>query len=317
MNTESDDNNPKDPIAQVVRMAGPRPAIPKDVEDRVYARVHEEWQQSTGRKRPLRWMLPAAIAASAMLAFVLVQEPASVSAVPAGTVARVMAADNGLAEGDVINVGDSIATPDDGGMSILLASGASVRLGEQSALRVDGKNEFTLLSGSVYADSGAWSAAGSKVTFDTPYGRVTDVGTQFLVDIASQALGVAVREGRVNIAAGAQSLSTVAGEQLTLSQDGEATVSPIAVDDPVFAWAVDLAPAYDIENRTLLDFLKWVSRETGKELVFADDDLRMAAMGTVLHGSVSDFSPNDATAAVLATTGFRYRIEARQIVIYR
>jgi len=120
----------------------------------------------------------------------------------------------------------------------------------------------------------------------------------------------------VDIASGAQSLSAAAGEQLTLSTNGEVAVLSIEVDDPVFAWAVDLAPAYDIENRTLLDFLKWVSRETGKELVFADDELRMAAMGTVLHGSVSDFTPTDATAAVLATTGFHYRIEDRQIVIH-
>ena len=304
MNTESDDKS-NDAIAQLVRMAGTRPEIPKEVEARVYAQVHEEWQQSSGRKSRLRWVLPAAVAATVMLAFNLAQKPAPVSTVPAGTVARVVAADNELAVGDVVNIGDSIATPDDGGMSILLASGASVRLGEQSAIRVDGKNEFTLLSGSVYADSGAWSAAGSKVTFDTPYGRVTDVGTQFLVDVTSQSLGVAVREGRVDIATSTQSLSTAAGEQLTLSMAGETTVSPVAVDDSIFAWAIDLAPAYDIENRTLLDFLKWVSRETGKELVFADDDLRMAAMGTVLHGSVStsrqmmqrrQFSPRPAFA---------------------
>jgi hypothetical protein len=51
------------------------------------------------------------------------------------------------------------------------------------------------------------------------------------------------------------------------------------------------------------------------ELVFASDELRMAAMRTELHGSVDDFEPIEAIESVLATTAFKYRIEQGKVVI--
>ncbi|HWM27168.1 MAG TPA: STN domain-containing protein, partial [Woeseiaceae bacterium] len=89
----------------------------------------------------------------------------------------------------------------------------------------------------------------------------------------------------------------------------------LAPYDSSWKWAEGLAPAFDIENRTLLDFLKWASRETGRELVFEDDITRMYAMGTRLHGSVSNFTPSEALESVLPTTRFKYRLNARQIII--
>ena len=41
----------------------------------------------------------------------------------------------------------------------------------------------------------------------------------------------------------------------------------------------------------------------------------MSAMRTDLHGSVADFEPLEALESVLATTSFRYRIEADKIVV--
>ena len=40
-------------------------------------------------------------------------------------------------------------------------------------------------------------------------------------------------------------------------------------------------------------------------------------MRTDLHGSVEDFEPLEAVESVLATTNFRYRLEADRIVIER
>jgi hypothetical protein len=91
----------------------------------------------------------------------------------------------------------------------------------------------------------------------------------------------------------------------------------IAPHDPYWDWTASLAPVFDIENKSLLDFLRWAARETGRELVFEDNELRMSAMRTDLHGSVEDFEPLEAVESVLATTNFRYRLEADRIVIAR
>jgi hypothetical protein len=97
----------------------------------------------------------------------------------------------------------------------------------------------------------------------------------------------------------------------------EPTVDAVEPHDPYWNWTTALAPVFDIENKSLLDFLRWAARETGRELIFEDNELRMSAMRTDLHGSVADFAPLEALESVLATTNFHYRILADRIVIER
>ena len=109
----------------------------------------------------------------------------------------------------------------------------------------------------------------------------------------------------------------VAGERLRIDASGDAVVGAVESHTDFWAWATELAPPFDIENKSLLDFLRWAARETGRELVFEDQDLRMSAMRTDLHGSVAGFQPMEAIESVLATTSFRYRIEPDRIIIVR
>ena len=63
--------------------------------------------------------------------------------------------------------------------------------------------------------------------------------------------------------------------------------------------------------------MRWAARETGYELVFETNGLRMSAMRTDLHGSVEGFEPTEAIGAVLSTTTFNYRFDGEKLVIYR
>ena len=78
---------------------------------------------------------------------------------------------------------------------------------------------------------------------------------------------------------------------------------------------MSLAPDFDIENETLLSFLKWVARETGKTLVFSSNEVRMAAMSTQLFGSIESFTPIEALTSVMSTTQFIYRVDEQSITI--
>jgi ferric-dicitrate binding protein FerR (iron transport regulator) len=151
----------------------------------------------------------------------------------------------------------------------------------------------------------------------TAIGSVTDVGTQFAVGVTDDRLDVAVREGRVDVSRSADEFVAVAGERLRLGHGEQAIVDALAPNDAFWNWTTALAPVFDIENKSLLEFLRWVARETGRELVFEDNELRMSAMRTDLHGSVADFEPLEAVESVLATTNFRYRILADRIIIER
>jgi hypothetical protein len=328
-------------MARLLRLAGPRPPVPADIEDRVYARVfeewrnsstqpeparvydtvHREWTKSTRRRLVRRWALPLALAASVALAVALLFEPGEPDAVvlPVGTVARVVHAGGGVLPdvGDEVFPGEVLETGAGDGVSLALADAVSLRMGENSRLEIVAAGHYRLDHGRLYADSGDFVYRDRNLHIETALGAVTDIGTQFMVLAGDERLEVAVREGRVDVVNDATTHIAVAGERLTMDAAGDATVVDIDAYDSDWAWAANLSPAFDIENKSLLDFLRWAARETGRELVFEDQELRMTAMRTDLHGSVAGFRPLEAVDSVLSTTSFRYRIEAGRIIVER
>lgn len=327
-------------MARLLGLAGPRAKIPEDAESRVYARVvkewrtstaepdgarvysmaHKSWKRSAARATAKRWVLPMALAASAVLVAILMLQPEQLPPVAVGTVVKVVSPATGgsaLALGDKIYPGMIIETVEDQGMSFLLARNESLRLDERSTLRVDAADQFTLLRGRVYADTGEFVYRDGGLRIDTALGAVTDIGTQFAVSIQDDLLDVAVREGRVDVRRDAHKYIAMSGERIFLPQQGEVAVKPLALTDEYWNWTTDLAPAFVLEGKSLMDFLKWAARESGRLLFFEDSELRMAAMRTDLHGSIADFSPLEAVESVLATTSFRYQVEPDRIVILR
>ncbi|MDH3305030.1 MAG: FecR family protein [Gammaproteobacteria bacterium] len=327
-------------MARLLRLAGPRAEIPADAESRVYARVLKEWQVSTEAPEDARvyklvhrtwkrdaalaatkrWVMPIALAAAAALVAIFISQPQPNRPVVVGTVAKVIApaaSDSSFAVGDEIYAGMTIETGDGQGMSFLLARNESLRLDENSAIRVEAGDQFRLLRGRVYADTGEFVYRDGGLRIDSVFGAVTDIGTQFAVSIRDDLLDVAVREGRVDVRKEAHKYVAMSGERIRLLEKGEVEVDPLALTDEYWNWTTELAPAFEIEGRSLMDFLKWTARESGRILYFEDTELRMAAMRTDLHGSISDFSPMEAIESVLATTAFRYRVEADRIIIER
>ena len=327
-------------MERLLRLAGPRTPVPEDIAARVYERVHREWQASSqppdgtrvyrhvrrewlkgaARQRLRRWARPVALAASVVLAVAMFLQPppSAPGRIAIGTVARV-AGDAGAlpAIGEMVYAGDVLETGAAEKLSILINNGESLRLDQNTTLAVVARDEFRLEAGRVYADTGNFMYRDRGLVIHTTMGTVTDVGTQFAVQVAAERLDVAVREGRVDVSHGANEFVAVAGERLQIGSDVEPTVASVEPHDPFWDWTVSLAPVFDIENKPLLDFLRWAARETGRELEFEDNELRMSAMRTDLHGSIADFDPIEAVESVLAATNYRYRIQADRIVIKR
>lgn len=311
-------DDPADTVARLMHLAGPRTRIPADRQSRVHDKVRQEWLRATRKKKAARWAVPLALAASLLVALSVTTRLPEVQAPAIGTIAYIAGDGNGgnlsLAVGDVVHAGDLVESGEQG-LSVSLRGDVSLRIDAGTAIRFDRQHEFTLLAGRIYADSGERIYRDSQLTIHTANGSVTDVGTQFSVEFGDDQLEVAVREGRVDVRDDQETHVAVAGESVSILPNDEVTRRAIAPYDESWKWASSLAPAYVIEDQSLLDFLKWASRETGKELVFANDELRMAAMGTTLFGSVDDFTPQQAAESVLATTRFTYRITQQSIAI--
>ncbi len=325
-------------FANLMQLAGERPEIPLSVESRVYHRVQQEWQsatvepsadkvyetvhkswrRNTFRGAMLRWMVPAGVAATVAITMIFVSQPDPVPLRVAATVSRVVGSgpiSSEYLQGAPVHAGEVISTGSDEGLSLLLARSESLRIDENTRIRVDAADRFTLLAGRIYADTGQFVYRNGGLKIDTEFGVVTDVGTQFSVAAIDQSLDVAVREGRVGVRSQTDTYAARMGERLTLVQGEGASVTELDTHDEYWDWVVDLTPMFDTTNKSLLDFLKWAARETGRELQFGSDESRMFAMRTDVHGSVDGMTPDEALEAVLATTTVRYQIRKDRIVI--
>ncbi len=316
-NQQSDDTD--DTLAALLKLAGPSAAVRRDIEERVYANVRNEWRRGKGSRRAVKWAVPVALAASVLIAVTLKESDTVPQPHPVGSVTVVTGAVgvSALAVGDSVYAGDFLDTAETNGMSLSLSGEVSLRIDRGTLLKVESADELTLMAGRIYIDTGDRVYADRHVTVNTASGSASDVGTQFSVRLENADMSVAVREGRVDLSEGRKIYSVERGDKVTVRPGMAARIENVPIVGEPWDWAVSLAPSFDIEDQSLLDFLKWVSRETGMELIFESDEFRMEVMRPRLHGSVEGMAPIQALEAVLATTQFRYSIEGNTIIISR
>ena len=277
---ETSDSNSEesDSLAKLLKLAGPRAEIPRGIEMRIYDRVRRDWKASIQQpdsskiykkvrrawKRDgrldvlMRWTLPLGGVAAAVIAILVLIQPPPPPIVAVATVSKVIAAataNSRYTEAMTVHTGDSIITGDGEGLSLLLTRSESLRVDENTELRVDARDRFTLLSGRVYVDTGQFVYRDGDLTIETAFGSVTDVGTQFAVSARDQHLDVAVREGRVDIANDNTEFAVMMGERFTLGHDDGGSISSLRANDEYWNWVADLAPASIRKTHRCWNFL--------------------------------------------------------------
>ncbi len=303
-----------DMIGQLIRNSGQREAIPELVERRVYAKVEAAFREATAARRRLKtrlWAMAAAvlvaIGAGIAMQMTLGPQPvgdpvsfARVSVVRGAPVADGAA----LGVGAAVDIGSALETGVGARLTLILGDGATIRLDEKSRLTVQSADRLELVRGAVYVDSGPKAVASNRVVV-TPFGDVHELGTQFEVRSAPDVLRVAVREGSVELKkAGIDANRLQAETGLDLRADGSVRFFDIEASDNYWAWAETMAPQFTLEAATVYDYLVWVARETGRELVISQDKSSQALKNSQLHGSIEGLSPEDSLAVVLPTTRF-------------
>lgn len=329
MNTSVPPNSPgpesaTDKLAQLVAKAGPRTTPPAVLETEVRAAVHAEWLHLTQARKvrqQRRWLSAAAVLLVAVgtswLALNRMNDTVSDS--PAMAIASVtqvhgtaMLNDAALTSGKVIRSGEVLLTQADGGLRVALTNGISVRIDRNTQLRWLDSDELQLQQGAVYVDSHDNAAA---LTIHTEHGNVTHLGTRYLVDADAQHLRVAVREGKVAIHTGTTELRLDSLQQVQLNGDGLVQRSDLSMNDALWQWADTLAQPFALENRSIAEFLQWVSRETGYELRYKSKEVQQAAALTLLHGGPTTQAPLQALQTVLAATDFQVNMQGGQLFI--
>jgi ferric-dicitrate binding protein FerR (iron transport regulator) len=307
-------------LAELFSHAKPREQPPASDTEEVRRAVLAEWEAVTGRRRlHKRGAWAATAAAAAAVWFAYFGGGTDVSA-PLALVARVeqvegvvMTRDGArLAAGSGIPAGTEVASGD-GRIGLRLTSGGSLRIAAGSRVVLASDDEAELLAGVLYFDSERERSSGFAVA--TELGRVLDVGTQFLVRLDAEELDVGVREGRITLTRGATSGGAGAGERLVTSQTaGELRRDAIATFGDEWAWVERVAPPFDIDGRTLGEFLDWFEAQTGRTVVFADAAAERSARAAVLSGSI-ELPPLEKLSAVLALTDLEHSLDGERVVI--
>ena len=135
-------------------------------------------------------------------------------------------------------------------------------------------------------------SASRSLRVSTPAGVVWHVGTQYEARLVRGATRIRVREGRVDLVPlqGVPQSARV-GEELLVSTAGNVARSPISRSDPEWRWAADAAPTFEIDGRPVSEFLTWVGRELGSDIVFDSPASEAEAERAVLSGSVKGLAP--------------------------
>jgi hypothetical protein len=309
-------------FAQLFAHAQPRPQPPAGDTEEIRRAVLAEWEAVTGR-RVLRKRAGLATAAAALLAAVIYvgggRDPA-VTAPLLASVERVQGAvetgaGSRLAVGSGIVAGTEILTGE-GRLALRLASGGSLRVAARSRVVLVSEDEAGLVSGMLYFDSEA-GRSGAEFSVATELGRIRDVGTQFVVQVDedAQRLDVGVRDGRIVLARAGESESAAVGERLVVTPEENAVRrEPMATFGAEWEWAERLAPPFDIDGRTVNEFLEWFAAQTGRTIEFADAAADRLARDTVLNGSI-DLEPLQKLAAVDALTDLSFALEGERVVV--
>lgn len=77
-----------------------------------------------------------------------------------------------------------------------------------------------------------------------------------------------------------------------------------------WSWVEAIPAHYDIDGRTVSEFLAWAARETGRELRFDSPAVETESREVRLRGDYGALPANSALAAVMPTTRLDYQVTA-------
>jgi ferric-dicitrate binding protein FerR (iron transport regulator) len=315
-----------DAALELLRLAGPRPEAPPERRARVEGAVRAHWQSRLAGQRRRQLLWGAALAAAAALVVAVVVPPivtapgidtiATVETISGEVRARTREGSVRLAPATAIARGSTIDTGVAGRAALRLASGVSLRLDHDTSIELSQGRRLRLDRGTAYVDVDPVRASGGLVVA-TAIGEVRDIGTQFEVRVAGDEMRVRVREGRVLVERGEILDEIRAGHEGSMVGRGRLELQPLTAFDPGWSWLLEVAPAFPIEERSVADYLRWLSRETGLGLRWEDPDLRTSAEEIILHGDISGVRPDQTPGMVLPTCGLEQRRDGDSLVVGR
>lgn len=318
-----------DNLAELLLQIEPELAPPEEGRRRILSAVEAEWlltvelRRATRRRR--RWLAAAAVVVVSLAAGLLWVRSA-VRRPPAATggeytVERLFRIDDtrgvggGLSSGTTLRPGESLTTGALERLALGRPGGPSLRLDTGTTVRLVDAGRLFLSRGRVYVDAAPGQGPASTMRLETPLGEITEIGTQYEALVGDGALRVRVREGAILLHAAAGRFRAAAEDELSLREGGLPERSRIDRYGEPWQWTLSVAPPFDPQGRTLVEFLSWASREAGWELRYVGEDLQRRASSIRVHLPVTGSRPAELLPVVMAACEIDYRLEAGLLLV--
>lgn len=316
-------SNEEDLLKRLLHLAGPRPLPPEQMRSEVKEQVHRVWQKRVRRRR---WMRTSAAVAATLLVAVIgvsVLDPVGTSPPPevvgkvlkvAGTLIRVDGENARLSARSPLYRNGIVQSSTDGGVSLRLSNGASLRLGPATRVKLMSGFVLELQMGKLYLDT---VDARPNVQFEvqTAFGTIKDIGTQFEVQTQTESVRVRVRDGEVFLETHSTAHHASRGEALEADVTGNVVLSSFSPVHADWNWVIDFTPQFETDNAKVADLIAWAARETGRTVVYSDALTRNRASLTRIHGSITNRSPIDTMITALSATRFNVSVEHESMVV--
>jgi ferric-dicitrate binding protein FerR (iron transport regulator) len=315
------DRSDTDLLQELFDRAQPRPRPPAAVERELRSRLEAEWGEILVQRRRRRLTIWGLAASSLLAALLIAYQFATGPAITEGSVIATVQRMQGneflwadgasgnltpLGQKQVFNTGQRISIGSGSRIALAHRDGGSLRLDEQTTLAIISSDTFELTRGRLYFDSDDNSKQGhARFTIQTPFGEVEHRGTQFMVDVSRNTLSVSVREGQVTVRSQRDFNEVETGKHLVVGMDGRSIERPVSTFGGIWAWTEAVTPIVDLDRRSIDEFLQWVSRESGRRVVYDDAAAASVARQHRIHGNVA-LPPMQALATTLPTADLRY-----------
>lgn len=311
----------KDEALERLLSQAPRRPVPSTADEaKARAAVQSEWRnvvhRQSRRRNVVRFALAATVLVAAFLSFNVFRTN-GIAPVQVATIDKSFGSIYLLGERSELHetsnlesvvAGQSVKTGPDSGLGVVMGTGPSLRVDEQTRIEFMDDGTVHLYTGRVYVDSNEGS-----IIIVTDQGVVTHRGTQYMTAIDGTELSVSVRAGEVAIDGAFHDTTVTPGQLVTMRGSQRPRVANIAVYGNAWNWAAEMAPSKDFDGKTVLQFLDWVSHETGLDFEFETPRAEKLASGT-LSGKL-DLPPMRALTLRMKSADLDWRIEDGVIYI--
>lgn len=316
-------NSPEDELMTgFLSHTQPRKSAPEEVKQRIKHQVKIRWRSNHEKRKQQSWLIFGSLATAMgvmiiVLKELLFQSPILLTNVLLERIQGEVITNISYEDSKILLPGTMVETLANGYATLTLQTGGNLRLSHHTQLIINKNNEFTLAFGRIYFESAISSRNKYPIIIHTIYGDIEDIGTQFQVSADSKQIQMSVREGSIKLTTDKGNHQLPQGHQLIRLADGSSTKSKISATDKQWQWVNDAAPKFNLEGKSMLKFLLWVTREHGLTLKFADTHIEKLAQLTILHGDIDGLDLTQVLDAVFSITEFRYNLEQAQLKVYR